>query len=139
MRFRLKTFTRTYLRTYLKFDISNFPKDHPSGIPVGVNKKVIGMFKDECGGKIMQEFVGLRAKLYSYIMYKGEVEEKRCKGVKSSVVHNEITFKDYKDCLFGKLTDRKQMRTMNVIRRDRYEVYTEKVNKVALCADDDKE
>ena len=44
-----------------KFDTSNFPKDHPSGIPVGLNKKVIGMFKDKCGGKIMQEFVRLRA------------------------------------------------------------------------------
>ncbi|XP_052806313.1 uncharacterized protein LOC128235536 [Mya arenaria] len=47
------------------FDTSNFPADHPSGIKSGVNKKVVGMFKDECGGKIMHEFVGLRAKLYS--------------------------------------------------------------------------
>ena len=31
--------------------------------------KVIGMFKDECNGKIKQEFVGLRTKLYSYKMY----------------------------------------------------------------------
>ncbi|XP_022791041.1 uncharacterized protein LOC111330447 [Stylophora pistillata] len=37
------------------FDTSNFPKDHPSGIPTGVNKKVIGMFKDEAGGKIIEE------------------------------------------------------------------------------------
>ena len=51
-----------------KFDTSNYAKHHPSGIPVGLNKKVIGMFKDECGGKNMQEFVGLRAKLYSYKM-----------------------------------------------------------------------
>ncbi len=48
------------------FDTSGMPKDHPSGIQTGMNKKVIGMMKDECGGKIMQEFVGLRAKLYSY-------------------------------------------------------------------------
>ena len=67
-----------------KFDTSNYAKSHPSGIPVGVNKKVIGMFKDECGGKIMHEFVGLRAKLYSYKMYEGD-ETKKCKGVKSSV------------------------------------------------------
>ena len=92
-----------------KFDTINFPKDHPSGIPVELNTKVIGMFKDECDGKIMQEFVGLRAKLYSYKMYKGEVKEKRCKGVKKAVIKNEITFKDYKDCLFGKLTDGKWM------------------------------
>ena len=90
-----------------KFDTSNFPKDHPSGMPVGLNKKVIGMSRDECGGKIMQEFVGLRAKLLSYKMYKGKEEEKRCKGVKQAVVKNEITFEDYKDCLLGNLTDEK--------------------------------
>ena len=61
-----------------KFDISNFPKRHP--LYSTKNKKVIGKFKDECGGKIMQEFVGLRAKLYSYKMYEGD-EAKKCKGV----------------------------------------------------------
>ena len=84
-----------------KFDTSNFPKNHPSGILLGVNKKVIGMFKDECGGKIMHEFIGLRAKLYSYKMYKGD-EAKKCKSVKQSVVKKEIAFKDYKTCLFDK-------------------------------------
>ena len=52
------------------FDTSNFPKDHPSGIPVGKNKKVPGMMKDEAGGRIIEEFVGLRAKLYSYRVFK---------------------------------------------------------------------
>ena len=33
------------------FDTSNFPKNHPSGIETGVNKKVVNMFKDEAGGK----------------------------------------------------------------------------------------
>ena len=44
-----------------KFDTSNFPKDHPSGISLK-NKKVLGMMKDKAGGKIIEEFVGLRAK-----------------------------------------------------------------------------
>ena len=117
-----------------KFDTSNYAADHPSGIPVRLNKKVIGMFKDECGGKVMREFVGLRAKLYSYKMYKGQ-EQKRCKGVKQSVVRNEITFEDYKTCLFSR---KEQMRKMNVIRSHKYVLYTEEVNKVALSADDDK-
>ena len=50
------------------FDTSNYPKDHPSGITTGVNKKVIGMFKDEVGGRQISEFVSLGAKLYSYVL-----------------------------------------------------------------------
>ena len=50
------------------FDTSNYPANHESGIKVGTNKKVPGMFKDEAGGKEILEFVGLRAKLYSYRM-----------------------------------------------------------------------
>ena len=41
------------------FDTSNFPKDHLSGIQGNKNKKVPGKFKDEAGGKIIEEFVGL--------------------------------------------------------------------------------
>ena len=81
------------------FDTSNYPPDHPSGIPSGLNKKVLGMFKDEAGGKVIDEFVGLRAKLYSYKMQEGE-ESKNCKGVKKSVVKKSITHEDYKSvCL----------------------------------------
>ena len=58
-----------------KFDTSNFEKNHPSEIPVGRNKKVPGMMKDEAGGKIIEEFVGLRAKLYSYKMLEGKEEK----------------------------------------------------------------
>ena len=81
-----------------RFDTSNYPSNHPSGIPTGCNKKVLGMFKDEAGGKIIDEFVGLRAKLYSYKMFEGE-ESKKCKGVKRLVVKNSITHDDYKNCL----------------------------------------
>ena len=82
-----------------RFDTSDYPSNHPSGIPTGCNKKVLGMFKDEAGGKIIDEFVGLRAKLYSYKMFEGK-ESKKCKGVKSLVVKNSITHEDYKNCLF---------------------------------------
>ncbi|XP_048582217.1 uncharacterized protein LOC125561810 [Nematostella vectensis] len=116
------------------FDTSNFPKGHPSGIEVGVNKKVIGMFKDEAGGQQITEFVGLRAKLYSYKMDEGK-EEKKCKGVKRAVVKKSIGFDNYKDCLFDK---KPQMILMNVIRSHKHDVYTETVNKVALSHEDDK-
>ena len=49
-----------------KFDTSDYPPDHKSGILTGVNKKVIGMFKDEVAGRQITHFVGLRPKLYSF-------------------------------------------------------------------------
>ena len=51
-----------------RFDTSYYPTNHPSGIKTGFNSKVLGMFKDEAGGKQIVEFVGVRAKLYSYKM-----------------------------------------------------------------------
>ena len=50
------------------FDTSNYSKDDNRPLPVGWNKKVISLFKDELGGKIMKEFVGLRAKAWAYLM-----------------------------------------------------------------------
>ena len=82
----------------VRFDTSDYPENHPSGIPTGINKKVLGMFKDEAAGKIIKEFVGLRAKLYSYKMDEGE-ENKKCKGIKKQVVESSISHEDYKTCL----------------------------------------
>ena len=113
-----------------RFDTSDFKPNHPLGIPTGCNKKVLGVFKDEVGGKIIEEFVGLRVKLYSYKIYEGE-ESKRCKGVKKSVVEKSITHEDYKTCLF---TCKEQLRKINVTRSYKHEA----VNKVALSSDDDK-
>ena len=117
-----------------RFDTSDYPPNHISGIPTGCNKKALGVFKDEAAGRCIEEFVGLRAKLYSYKMFEGK-ENKRCKGVIKSVVKRSITHEDYKTCLF---TGKEQIRKMNVIRSYKHEVYTEEVNKVALCSDDDK-
>ena len=58
------------------FDTSNYPKNHvdrdgnKSAIPVGVNKKIPGLFKDECGGKQMTEAVLLRLN-YTLAMLRG--------------------------------------------------------------------
>ena len=41
-----------------RFDTSDYPPNHPSGIPSGFNKKVLGMFKDEVMGMVIDEFVG---------------------------------------------------------------------------------
>ena len=117
-----------------RFDTSDYSENHPSGIPAGLNKKVLGKFKDEAAGKIIKEFVGLRAKLYSFKMDEGK-ENKRCKGIKKAVVEKSITHEDYKTCLE---TGKEQLRRQNIIRSYEHVVYTEEVNKVALSAADDK-
>ena len=117
-----------------RFDTSDYPEGHPSGIPRGANKKILGMFKDEAAGKNIKEFVGLRAKLYSYKMEEGK-ENKKCKGIKKAVVKKSITHEDYKTCLE---TGKEQLRRQNIIRSYEHVVYTEEVNKIALSAADDK-
>lgn len=76
--------------------MSNCPKDHPSSIQADANK-VIGMFKDEAGGKKITEFVGLRAKPCTYTL-EGE-DNKKCKQVTKTISNKGITFSDYKQCL----------------------------------------
>jgi hypothetical protein len=124
------------INPYVKdmFDTSNYPKDHPSGITTGCNKKVLGMMKDECGGKVMTEFVGLRAKSYAYTMM-DSTEDKKCKGIKKSVIKQNISFEDYKRCLF---TGNSEMRKMSTIRSHKHVLYTEETNKVSLSDSDDK-
>ena len=84
-----------------RFDTSDYPTNHPSGIETELNSKGLGMFKDEAGGKQIVEFVGLRAKLYSYKML-GGCEEKKCKGVTKNVTKRSIQFDDYRECLFSR-------------------------------------
>ena len=59
------------------------------------------MMKEELGGKIMTEFVALRAKMYAYRKLNKKLEDKRCKSTKKCVVTESLTFDDYKTCLFG--------------------------------------
>ena len=50
------------------YDASNYDENDKRPLPIGKNKKVIGLIKDELGGNIMKEFCALRAKTYSYLM-----------------------------------------------------------------------
>ena len=54
-------------------------------------KKVIGLFKDELGGRIMKKFCALRAKTYSYLMDDNS-EVKNSKGTKKCVIKRELMF-----------------------------------------------
>ena len=74
------------------FDFSNYPKDHP--LYSTANMKVVGKFKDELGGSIMDKFVGIRPKCYAFseLSPSGAVKEKiTAKGVKKSVKEKVYT------------------------------------------------
>ena len=115
-----------------RFNTSGYIPDRL--LPIGLNKKVIGLMKDELGGRIMTEFVALRPKLYSYKKLDGS-EDKKCKGIKKCIVKKILTFEDYKKCLFN---DSTEYRLQLMFRSSKHEVHTIEVNKVALNQDDDK-
>ena len=117
-----------------RFDASGYSKTGFRLLLIGLNKKVIGLMKDELGGKIMTEFLALRQKLYFYKKLDGS-EDKKCKGIKKCVVKKTLPFEDYKTCLFN---DSTEYRSQLMFRSAKHEVHTIKVNKAALNRDDDK-
>ena len=72
-------------------DTSNYDEKDERPLSIGKNKKVIGMFKDELGGKIMIVFCALKAKAYAYLIEDGK-EHKKAKGTKKFIIKREITF-----------------------------------------------
>ena len=112
-------------------------------LPIGINKKVLGMFKDELGGKIMEEFVALRAKTYSYLIdgyndedyEKNKIVNKKAKGTKKCVIKRELMFDNYKESSFDNKTI---LKSQQRFRSDHHKVYTEEVNKIVLSSNNDK-
>ena len=80
----------------LKQDFANFELDRP--LSKGKNEKVIRLMKDELGGKIMKQFLGLRAKTCNYLKDNKE-EDKKAKGTKKCVIKRKLKFQDYKNSL----------------------------------------
>ena len=115
-----------------RFNTSNYEVDIP--LPTGKNKKVIGLMKDELGGKIITEFVTLRPKTYSYLTDDGK-EDKKAKGTKKKVINRMIKFNDYKNCF---LKDKVLLKSQQRFISKKHDVYTEDINKIALSNDDDK-
>ena len=99
-----------------------------------IKTKVIGLMKDELGGKIMTEFVVLRPKTYSYLTDDCE-EDKKAKGAKKCVVKRRLKFSNYKDCL---LNNEIILKPQQRFKTEEHDVYNEEVNKIALSSYDDK-
>ena len=114
------------------FDNSDYPKGSPYEFQE--NKKVIGKFKDESCGKIISEFVGLRFKMYSYIMEDGK-GEMTAKGIKKNIIKKNIMHEDYKNTLLNEEQMRHKMRT---IRSVKHKLQSFEINKISLSCFDDK-
>ena len=86
-----------------RFDTSNY-YEVSRPLPAGKNKKVIGLMKDELGGKIKTEFLALRPKTYSWNVMKDSGGDKNAKGTKKCVKKRIHKLNDYKDCLLNNET-----------------------------------
>ncbi len=152
------------LENHKHFDFSDYNDNHPifdgkSREEINhykiKNKKSIGKMKDELKGDLMLEFVGVRAKVYSYkyeteifVDENGEEVEKEtghskismktCKklnGMKKCIVKNKINHEHYTACV---LESKRRYETMNTFRSYNHRIYTISQNKLALCNYDDK-
>ena len=125
------------------------------------NKKIIGKFKDELKGISMEEYVGLRPKLYSilymatklYEIIKGkemeikvptefsysknvEMEDKKtAKGTKESVKKEHMKHCHYKDTLF---TLGEYIVSQNLLKSENHTITSRNIKKIALSGFDTK-
>ena len=115
-----------------RFDTSNY--EVKRSLPIGKNKKVIGLMKDELGGEIITEFIALRPKTYSYLTDNDKID-KKAKGTKKCIIKKMNKFDDCKKCL---LNDKVILKSQQRFISNKHDLYTEDVNKIALGNDDDK-
>ena len=109
------------------FDFSNFSKD--SKFFDETNKKVIGKMKDEFGGVIVIEFVGLKSKMYSIKKIDGK-EHNTAKGVSIATEFNK-----FKDVLFNEKIIRHKMKRIQSKKR---KLGTSEIDKISVSCFDDK-
>ena len=104
-----------------RFDTSNFELELP--LPIGNRKKVIGLMKDELGGKIMTEFAALRPKTYNYLTDNSD-KNKKTKDTKKCIIKRKVKSEDYKHCLEESHLETKT----NHLEKDRTDVISLQVN-----------
>ena len=106
-----------------RFDTSNYEIKRP--LPIGRNKKVIGLMKDELG-KVMTEFSAVRSNIYSYLLDDGN-SDKMLKRIKECVMKRKLKFNNYKDCL---LNNEMLVKSQQSFKSEAHNLYTEEINKI---------
>ncbi|KAK3753831.1 hypothetical protein RRG08_006222 [Elysia crispata] len=114
------------------YDTSDYPREHP--LHSAENKKVVGKMTDECAGRPIAEYIGLRPKMYSILEANGG-NMKKAKDVKKYVVKKHIRHNQYREALFEKTTFH---HSMNVLRSERHRIYGQHLHKVSLSPFDSK-
>ena len=102
------------------------------------NKKVIGKMKDEAAGNHITSFVGLKSKMYSYLVElpDGEIKNnKTCKGISKNVTKRDLEHEDYLSTLLNSKIEKHKIKT---IRSDHHVVSSYEINKISLSCYDDK-
>lgn len=128
-----------------EFDTSDYAKDNKYGIG-SWNKKVLGKMKDEMNGQIIQEFIGLRSKMYCIRTLNNDDDDddsekkliKKAKGVKKCVLDKKITFMHYKQCLESLSKDSVIVKEQSCIRSFKHDVFQITNDKKVLDPFDDK-
>ena len=113
------------------YDTSNYPKENP--LYSIENKKALGKMKDECGGRVINEVVAVRPKMYSVEV--GEKNVRKAKGVKKCVIDKEITHEHYKEALFEK---KQFMHKRKILRSEGHKMYGMCMNKISISPFDTK-
>ena len=116
-----------------EMDFSGYDKSHKCYD--NTNKKVLGKFKDECDGKIITHFIGLKPKSYAFKIHKEKKEEKKSKGIVKHKVKNELHYKSYEKTLLENDCDKVEF---NSIRSKNHQIYTIRQVKQALSSYDNK-
>ncbi|KAL0810435.1 hypothetical protein ABMA28_010574 [Loxostege sticticalis] len=113
------------------FDTSDYPENNIFGFPL-LNKKKLGLFKDEHNGRIFTEFVGLRSKMYA--MKSDDRTITKSKGVNKNVT-KKLSIDDYKSCLLNKSIKHAEMYRFRSLK---HIIFTQKINKICLSHSDTK-
>lgn len=117
------------------FDFSNYPQSSP--LYDSSNHAVVGRFKDECGGVLIKEFVGLRAKCYSILLDDDE-QKSAAAGVKTSVAKKHLNHALYRQTIAGDIMGEDFYVTQKSFRSYNHTLKTVSVRRVGLTRYCDK-
>ena len=93
------------------------------------SNKLVGKVKDEIAGVAIEEFVGLKSKMYSFLVDDSS-EHRNAKGMNKDVVAT-ISYDEYKDTL---LRNKCLRHSMNRIQSKNYKTGIYEINKISLSS-----